>query len=502
MEISSDDQFFFQRLVTLAPFVGIGHAECRDLESRGPGPLAATIATRLKAADSTELCWLALAVLGAYFPEDNRVVALQRSLRLAEPGLTHRALLGALVRQQHRLSKPARVVKVVTDSVIVDVDFCARYLHNTGIQRVVRQTMRRWLAQGRDITLVAWLPHARAYRYLAPQERERVINWGSPAAMEPNSSQDLGDGDDVIIPFRCTVIVPEVPQQILCAPLRSLAKNSGNRCHLIAYDMIPVVSATTVPADETTRFLDYLSFVKHAHLAVAISEATAEEFRGFTSALAPQGLEGPEVVAVSLPMARPDTSGHGPTATMDKPIVLCVGSIEPRKNQFAVLAASEQLWAQGVSFRLMFIGGGSTQPVAALERALAKARRRGHDVALLSGVADAELESAYRSATLTVFPSLHEGYGLPVAESLAYGVPVVTSNFGATAEVAKNGGCVLVDPRDDAAIAAAMFDILTNESLRAELIGGIGALPTRDWDDYATAAWTALAHHAGPVSHG
>jgi glycosyltransferase involved in cell wall biosynthesis len=93
---------------------------------------------------------------------------------------------------------------------------------------------------------------------------------------------------------------------------------------------------------------------------------------------------------------------------------------------------------------------------------------------------------------VTLFPSLHEGYGLPVAESLAAGTPVITSNFGSTAEIGADGGCVLVDPRDDDELTAAMRRVLTDEKYMATLRKQIAKRSHRTWSEYAEALWTGV----------
>jgi glycosyltransferase involved in cell wall biosynthesis len=111
---------------------------------------------------------------------------------------------------------------------------------------------------------------------------------------------------------------------------------------------------------------------------------------------------------------------------------------------------------------------------------------------VLRGIDDATLLRAYGNADFTVFPSLHEGFGLPVAESLALGVPVVTSNYGSTAEIAAGGGCLLVDPRDDDDLTDAMRRLLTDPALVEELRGQIARRPRRTWDDFAAELWNEL----------
>jgi glycosyltransferase involved in cell wall biosynthesis len=288
-------------------------------------------------------------------------------------------------------------------------------------------------------------------------------------------------------------VLLEVPWQHLCAPLEALAEFSGNRVGLVGYDAIPVVSADTVPDAETERFVKYLSVVKHTDRVAGISAAATEEFAGFVSAVTAQGLAGPSTISVPLPVDVPDASATSqPSASKSIPSVLCVGSHEPRKNHGAVLFAAETLWREGLQFSLTFIGGGSLWYTRRFDQEIGRLRKSGHPVQVLRGVDDATLLGAYHDADFTVFPSLHEGYGLPVAESLALGVPVITSNYGSTAEIAADGGCLVIDPRDDDDLAAAMRSLLTDPAALAELRAQIARRPRRTWDDFAAELWTGL----------
>ena len=197
-----------------------------------------------------------------------------------------------------------------------------------------------------------------------------------------------------------------------------------------------------------------------------------------------------------LPVEVPPPVGQT-EAVDDVPLVMSVGSFEPRKSQLAVLHAAERLWREGHAFRLRFIGGGGwrTQFDAELNRLAAA----GRDVAVTVRMTDEELWRTYRRARFSVFPSLHEGYGLPVAESLAYGTPALTTDYGSTAEIAAEGGALTVDPRDDDALVDAMRRLLTDDDLVAELEQAAGARPIRTWDDYARELWDVLA---APVSVG
>src|SRR5205085_1243797 len=129
---------------------------------------------------------------------------------------------------------------------------------------------------------------------------------------------------------------------------------------------------------------------------------------------------------------RPD----GPAAEGD--YVLAVGTLEPRKNLARVGEAARRA---GVELRV--VGARGWGGVSA----------NGSGVRWLGELPDAELARLYRGALCLAYPSLYEGFGIPILEAMACGAPVVTSLGGATEEVA-GGAAVLVDPLDPAAIAS------------------------------------------------
>ncbi len=171
----------------------------------------------------------------------------------------------------------------------------------------------------------------------------------------------------------------------------------------------------------------------------------------------------------------------------DSPLVLSVGSFEPRKNHLSLLYAAERLWREGCDFELVLIGGSGWGHEIPNE--IARLRRRGRRIETRHRVSDSEVAAAYRRSRFTVFTSLHEGYGLPVAESLAYGIPAITSNHGSTKEIAESGGAVLVDPRDDEQLVRAMRQLLTDDRKLASLKEEIAKRPQRNWPQYAGEVW-------------
>jgi glycosyltransferase involved in cell wall biosynthesis len=292
------------------------------------------------------------------------------------------------------------------------------------------------------------------------------------------------------VPWRSVVVLAEVPPPAANARLAALAQSSGNDVSVIGYDCIPVVSADLMPDGESERFVHYLSMIKHAKRIVAISDSSAAEFQGFANMLATQGLRAPDVDACPLPVEVPGSTDPTSRPAQQLRSILCVGSFEPRKNQLGLLYAAEVLWREGLDFELILIGGSGWG--REFPDRIKRLRSQGRPVSVRSRVTETELHEEYRRAHFTVFASLHEGYGLPVAESLAARTPVITTSYGSTGEIGRPGGALLIDPRDDQQLVDAMRTLLTDESVRSGLIGDIDKRPQRSWADYAAELWQLL----------
>ena len=438
--------------------------------------------------------WLLFTAVAGAFPTDVQHEALRRRFEFAVHGEALKIVLECTEAAAAKAGEWSRPLRIVESAIVVDVNFCAKFAHNTGIQRVVRSLMPHLmtLADG-NLQLVAWTKRNGLTRSLTALERARVLDWpgvSTGAAVAPSD-----EPDELVVPWNSSYFIPEVPEKELCDRLAALAEFSGNRVSLIGYDTIPIGSADLVSAAESERFARYLTIVKHVDEVIAISESVAEEFRGFTTALGAQGLVGPTIHSIPLAADVPDEPAK-PDEDAVKPLVISVGSHEPRKNQDAVLFAVETLLGEGLDFRFVFVGGGSRDRTLPFDRKLRALRaERGWDIQSVRGMSDAKLWALYGQARFSVFASLHEGYGLPVVESLASGTPVLTANYGSLAEIAAGGGCLTIDPRDDDAIIAGIRTLLTDETALAKLQREAAKRHPRNWSNYAADVWknSALA---------
>ena len=170
-----------------------------------------------------------------------------------------------------------------------------------------------------------------------------------------------------------------------------------------------------------------------------------------------------------------------------RPFLLCVGNRKPHKNHVAAVEALALLRRSTPELRLVIVGSGDedTREV----RARAAALGVGGAMVEMQGVSDARLRALYAGAECLLFPSLFEGWGLPVLEAMSAGAPVVASDAASIPEVVGDAG-IVVDARDASALASAVERIRSEPGLRERLAsrGRAHAAGFR-WED--TAARTA-----------
>ena len=163
--------------------------------------------------------------------------------------------------------------------------------------------------------------------------------------------------------------------------------------------------------------------------------------------------------------------------------ILFIGGADPRKNHQIFLEAAE-IVRKKLGPRMLVLVGSPVHPFGNYEES---ARRRSLTEKVLcpGRLSTNDLQLLYSSTDLFVFPSLYEGFGMPVLEAMACGAPVLTSNSTALAEVAGDAA-VLADPQDARALGEAMVRVLEDEPLRAALkIKGFARAKQFSWDNAA-----------------
>jgi alpha-1,3-rhamnosyl/mannosyltransferase len=167
------------------------------------------------------------------------------------------------------------------------------------------------------------------------------------------------------------------------------------------------------------------------------------------------------------PQPPDEVARHLARAGLAGPYVLYLGINKPHKNLLALLRAWAQVAAPLRQEHTLALAG--HQDARYTEgHDLVESLGLGESVRFVGGVSEADLPLLYAGATCFVFPSLYEGFGLPILEALACGAPVACSNVSSMPEVAGDAA-LLFDPTSEGEIAAALTRLLTDEALRGRL---------------------------------
>jgi alpha-1,3-rhamnosyl/mannosyltransferase len=222
-------------------------------------------------------------------------------------------------------------------------------------------------------------------------------------------------------------------------------------------------SPANVAADR--RFAERI--LKHADGLIAVSEATRDDAVRILK-LAPEKVRVIHhgIADLFFRVTTSDAEAVRARHRLERPYLLFVGTIEPRKNVDLLLEAYRGLTLSiKEEFELILAG----PPGWAQAETMARLRQPSPGVRYLGYVAEQDLPGLFAGATAFVYPSLYEGFGFPVAQAMAAGTPVITSSVSALPEIA-GGAAILVDPRSEEDLRAAMQQLLTSPSERGRRI--------------------------------
>jgi glycosyltransferase involved in cell wall biosynthesis len=218
---------------------------------------------------------------------------------------------------------------------------------------------------------------------------------------------------------------------------------AGRRCRLGAVyaDAIPLKFPHITWPHSVQRHPDYLKLLAGFDRVWAVSNYVRDELTQFWSW---QGVE-PRASVGRIELGA-DFDGSGRAMELPtfngRPSLLCVGIIEPRKNQTFLVEVAKALWLEGLDFDLHIVGRVNPhfgEPIVRRIKAVAKREPRLH---LHVSATDRKLRELYAGARGVVFPTVAEGCGLPVIEALWRGVPCVCSDLAVLRELTAPGGCL------------------------------------------------------------
>jgi len=263
---------------------------------------------------------------------------------------------------------------------------------------------------------------------------------------------------------------------------------SGTAKVLTIHDLLwPLYSKIADPFHRCMHWLFVERSVRQADRIIAVSQSTAADLQRIWKVPASKI----EVIHHGVGSAyRP----HDPRAAFEvaankyrvsKEYVLTVGTLAPHKNLITLVKAMRILRERGqLFFQLLAVGAQGRKNSRLLKEVWASGLT-GEDIRFLGFVPDEDLPILYSGSCLLVFPSLYEGFGLPLVEAMACGVPVVASNTSSIPEVVGDAA-LLVPPTEPEAFAEAILRVRSDAGLRKAMIEkGLSRAACFRWDKAA-----------------
>ncbi|AHI71965.1 glycosyl transferases group 1 family protein [Burkholderia thailandensis USAMRU Malaysia  len=327
--------------------------------------------------------------------------------------------------------------------LLVDVSIIAAHDAGTGIQRVVRSLLTQLLRSPPDGFDVRPIRATRKTRY---RYADRFL---APNAGEPQRTAPHAPGEIVRVRNGDVFLGLDLTSRIVARRQRDLLawKRQGVRCAFIVYDLLPLQHPHWFTPRARRSFRHWLSTLAvHADELWCISRTVAREtgelmrrrFRLTSADIAIRSFDlGAETLgqAHAAPASTPAQSG--PCRGAARPLLLMVGTIEPRKGHAQVLDAFDALWRDGAEVTLVVVGapGWHVEPIV---QRLRRHVQNGKQLFWLHDADDVRLEALYAQADGLVMASEAEGFGLPIVEAARHGKPLFLRELDVFREVAGN----------------------------------------------------------------
>jgi glycosyltransferase involved in cell wall biosynthesis len=377
--------------------------------------------------------------------------------------------------------------------LLIDLSLTSHTRARTGIQRVARALHQNLAATATPVTLDPFLG---AWRKLEMWESARLANsrggkkrsaqWPASAKWRGRLRRLLGrTRTHALVGDYEGLIEPELFGQPVVRHFPKLfAHVRGPRVALF-FDAIPLRFPELTPPKIVARFPGYMRDLLMFDGIAAISEESRDSLLGYWQWL---GVGNPPpVIALPLgvdPVPERPAQSSGAILTALPVTVLCVGTMEGRKNHLQLLDACEQLWSKGASFHLHVMGHVNAETGGAALARLRALQAAGRPLRYEGPATDEEIMTAYGECTFTIYPSIAEGFGLPVIESLARGKPCICSARGALGEISRGGGCIALDRVDVPSLTAAIASLVESPATVSTLAAVARGRVFKSWADY------------------
>lgn len=367
--------------------------------------------------------------------------------------------------------------------LLYDLSHTSHSAARTGVQRVALELRRAMRELAHPLQEFTHDPYQQTWRPLQSWEmnaldgaarpsQRRGAYWPWTAKLRGRLTSWKTPGSTFVPPpgNPTAFFTPEIFTSRTGRHLPALFRELGCPKVALFHDAISLQLPAMAPANAVGRFPAYLAELREFDGVAAVSEYSRQALLGYWDwagwkdcppvIVSPLGVDH---LAKALPSPSTENFPQSP------PTILCVGSIEGRKNHLTLLRACEVLWQSGLEFQLRLVGTLQRVTGRSAMSEISSLQAKGRPIKYDGWLPDEGLQRAYSTCRFTVYPSLLEGFGLPVWESLIQGKPCICANTGATAETAAGGGVVTFDPRSPDELSRRIRELVENEETARKL---------------------------------
>ncbi|MDQ1260966.1 MAG: hypothetical protein QG575_147 [Euryarchaeota archaeon] len=439
-----------------------------------------------------------------YLCHDNEEMAYKSCEILMERGLDSKTKNNAL-EKFHNYFRWDRAIHEYKDifedlakerwpeiTLIIDVTNATKDPANSGVIRVTRRLSRE-LQQYLDPIFVVWDQRANCYVLPRKQEFHQLSEFNGPTLT--NESMLSPDDHRVTLKAQLSrihedntwLIFTETVNEDYARKIRQYSKSEGIKLGAIFYDAIPVLYPELCK-DESTRdnHRHYMIGLAECDVVIPISKFSSDCLEKFWG---DNNIKG----CVLSPNLLPGEFGGferyhtiHEQQLLKKNNILCVSTLEPRKNHKKLVEACLLLQENHpeLDWNLTLVGN---RYAGAFEIAdyVADISAKNPRIKWLGIVDDAKLHRLYEDATFTVYPSFIEGFGMPILESLWHGHPCICHEEGVMAELAAEGGCLTTNVLDKKTLSESIYKLSTDKDLICKLVQQAVNRNIKTWKDYA-----------------
>ena len=369
--------------------------------------------------------------------------------------------------------------------ILFYVDHTCQFPHNTGIQQLTRQCLIGLCHKGYTVVPVKWNDQLSKYQTIHVEELSSLTvfcndltGFHKSALLSVATNQIIEDLPTTLVVN--SIFVPEVThinltQRNVTTQIIREAKRLKIKISFIFYDDTPLRRSELKKMRETHA--NYMRDIHEADFIFPISNYSKNNLLYFWKSHHIQPPASSVIKTIylgnsfaSYEQASSKTTQNCEIQSLESPFVLSVGSITEHKNQLTLISAFIKFKDKhpDCNLKLLLAGHVSNN----IEHRVYRVISKRHDIKLIESPSNETIVAAYQNCLFCVFPSLMEGFGLPIIESLYFNKPCITANFGAMAEISTGGGCLNVDTCSVEKLAEAVerlvFDQPFFERLKAE----------------------------------